>query len=66
MEQCVFLIQEDACLATILLEEMRIKVHVHIHAAGNMRLSKKQDRESICRYMKMSVGHIFSIQKIFA
>ena len=42
MEQCVFLIPEDACLAIIWLEEMRIRGHAHIRVVGNILLWKKK------------------------
>ena len=50
----------------ILPEEMQTREHVPIHAVGNIRLWRRPDRENICRFMKMSVELIFSIQKICA
>ena len=41
-------------------------VPAHIRAAGNIPLWKSPDRESICRFMKMSVVLTFSIPRIFA
>ena len=59
-------IPADACSAIISLEEMPIRAHVPIHADGNMQSWKRPVRVNICRFMKMSVELIFSIQKICA
>ena len=45
-------------------EEMRIREPVRILVAGNMRLLRRRDLASICRFMKMSAEPIFSIPRI--
>ena len=64
MEQCVFLIPEDACLAIIWLEEMRIRGHAHIRVVGNILLWKKNVLVNICRYLRMREELISSTPRI--
>ena len=64
MEQCVFLIPEDACSAIIWLEEMRIRGHAHIRVVGNILLWKKNVLVNICRYLRMREELISSTPRI--
>lgn len=66
MEQCVYLIQADACYQASLQEEMLTGEHVHIHAVGNMLLLRKTDRDSTCLYMRMREEHIYLTLRIYA
>ena len=50
----------------ILPEEMQTGEPVHIRAAGNTRLWRKNARENTCRFMRMSAVLTFSIPRIFA
>lgn len=65
MEQCVYLIQADACYQVSLQEEMLTGEHVHIHAAGNMLLLRRTDRDSSCLYMRMREEHIYLTLRIY-
>ena len=58
------LIPEDACLAIIWLEEMRIRGHAHIRVVGNILLWKKNVLVNICRYLRMREELISSTPRI--
>ena len=66
MEQCVYLIQADACYQASLQEETLTGEHVHIHAAGNMLLLRRTDRDSTCLYTRMREEHIYLTLRIYA
>ena len=62
----VYLIQADACYQASLQEETLTGEHVHIHAAGNMLLLRRTDRDSTCLYMRMREEHIYLTLRIYA
>jgi putative protease len=66
MQRCVYLIQADACYQASLQEETLTGEHVHIHAAGNMLLLRRTDRDSTCLYMRMREEHIYLTLRIYA
>ena len=59
-------IPEDVCSATSLRGATRTRVPVPIRAAGNIPLSRRQDRASTCRSMRMSAELISSTPRISA
>ena len=63
---CASPIPEDVCSATSLRGATRTRVPVPIRAAGNIPLSRRQDRASTCRSMRMSAELISSIPRISA
>ncbi len=53
-------------LSTSLQEETLTGEHVHIHAAGNMLLLRRTDRDSTCLYMRMREEHTYLTLRIYA